>query len=109
MSQPLAPSIEQNTDVITNLDVHSTALPASEPSLLRDAVRATVKEYFIKLDGATPQNFYELFLTEIELPLLEIVLQYTGKNQSTAAKLLNISRGTLRKKMQLYGLLKDKK
>jgi Fis family transcriptional regulator, factor for inversion stimulation protein len=56
-----------------------------------------------------PQNFYELFLTEIETPLLEIVLQYTGKNQSIAAKLLNISRGTLRKKMKQYGLLKDKK
>ena len=102
MNQPLAPSIEQDTDVITNLDVNSTALPASKPNLLRDAVRATVREYFIKLDGATPHNFYELFLAEIESPLLEIVLQYTGQNQSTAAKMLNISRGTLRKKMKLY-------
>ena len=109
MSQLLAPFIEQDTDVITSQDINSTALPASKPSLLRDAVRATVREYFIKLEGATPHNFYELFLAEIESPLLEIVLQYTSQNQSTAAKLLNISRGTLRKKMQLYGLRKDKK
>jgi hypothetical protein len=37
MSQPLALSIEQDTDVITNLEVDSTALPTSKPSLLRDA------------------------------------------------------------------------
>ncbi len=105
MSQPLAPSIEQNTDVITSQDINSTALPASKPNLLRDAVRATVREYFIKLEGVTPHNFYELFLAEIESPLLEIVLQYNSQNQSTAAKLLNISRGTLRKKMKQYGFL----
>ena len=82
MNQPLAPSIEQDTDVITSQDVNSTALPTSKPNLLRDAVRATARDYFIKLDGAIPHNLYELFLAEIESPLLEIVLQYTGKNQS---------------------------
>ncbi len=71
MSQSLAPFIKQDTDVITNLDVNSTALPASKPSILREAVWVTVREYFIKLDSATPHNFYELFLTEIESPLLE--------------------------------------
>ena len=108
MSEPLSPSIEQGIDVIAP-HVNSAASVSSKSGTLREAVRATVKEYFLRLDGATPQNFYELFLAEVESPLLEMVLQYTGQNQSTAAKMLKISRGTLRKKMALYGFLKDKK
>lgn len=37
--------------------------------------------------------------------LLEIVLQYVGQNQSEAARILALSRGTLRKKMKQCGLL----
>ncbi len=108
MSQPLSPLTEQDTDIITS-DVNSAASISSKSGTLRDAVRAVAKEYFIKLEGVTPHNLYELFLAEMESPLLEIVLQYCRNNQSLAAKLLNMSRGTLRKKMALYGFLKDKK
>ncbi len=76
---------------------------------LRDSVHAAMKEYFIKLDGAEPVNVYELFLAEVESPLLEMVLQYVRDNQSEAARMLKLSRGTLRKKMKLYGFLKSKK
>ena len=108
MNQPLSPPVESNIGVIAP-DVNPTSPSPLKSGTLRDAVRATVKEYFIKLEGATPLNLYELFLAEIESPLLEIVLQYCHDNQSVAAKLLNISRGTLRKKMMLYGFLKTKK
>lgn len=81
----------------------------SSNTILRDRVRATLKEYFIKLEGANPVNFYALFLSEIEIPLLETVLQYTKNNQSAAAEILKLGRGTLRKKMQQYGLLKLRK
>jgi Fis family transcriptional regulator len=108
MSQSLSPLVGHDTDVIVP-DIDSTASVSSKSSTLREAVRATVKEYFLKLEGATPHNFYDLFMAEIESPLLEIVLQYCRDNQSAAAKLLNISRGTLRKKMKLHGFLKDKK
>lgn len=82
---------------------------SAKTATLRDSVRATVKEYFVKLDGTEPANVYELFLAEVELPLLEVVLQFTRENQSETARMLKLSRGTLRKKMQLYGLLKSKK
>ncbi len=98
MNQPLSPLVGHDTDIIAP-DVNSADLVSSKSGTLREAVRATVKEYFLKLDGAMPNNFYELFLAEVELPLLEIVLQYCQDNQSTAAKLLNISRGTLRKNL----------
>jgi Fis family transcriptional regulator, factor for inversion stimulation protein len=108
MNQPLSPSIGHDTDIIAP-EVNSTTSVSAKSGTLREAVRATVKEYFLKLDGATPYNLYELFLAEMESPLLEMVLQFCHDNQSLAAKLLNISRGTLRKKMAEYGFLKAKK
>ena len=49
---------------------------SSKAITFRDTVRATVRDYFIKLDGMEPANIYELFLAEVELPLREIALQY---------------------------------
>jgi Fis family transcriptional regulator len=48
---------------------------------------------------------YELILAEVEAPLMEAVMEYTKGNQSRAAIVLGLSRGTLRKKLKLYGLL----
>ena len=45
-----------------------------------------------------PRNIYEILVAEMEIPLLEIVLQYVGQNQSKAAQILAMSRGTLQKK-----------
>ncbi len=105
MNQPI-PLAEQQTGINTTETI-ATSTP--KPAALRDSVRGTLREYFIRLEGQQPANLYELVLAEIESPLLEMVLQYTGQNQSTAAKLLAISRGTLRKKMQKYGYLNPKK
>jgi Fis family transcriptional regulator len=44
-------------------------------------------------------------LTEVETPLLEAVMKYTKNNQSKAAELLGLNRGTLRKKLKQYDLL----
>jgi Fis family transcriptional regulator len=68
-------------------------------------VRQSLRQYFSKLDGQTPANLYGLVLAEVEKPLLEMVLQLTNGNQSKAAIILGLSRGTLRKKMAIYGLL----
>jgi DNA-binding protein Fis len=100
------PLAEQQTGV--NATETITASPPKSVTL-RDSVRAALREYFTRLEGQQPANLYELVLAEIESPLLEMVLQYTGQNQSTAAKMLDISRGTLRKKMQRYGYLNPKK
>jgi Fis family transcriptional regulator, factor for inversion stimulation protein len=98
------------TEHQTGVNATDTAATAPlKPAALRDIARATLREYFIRLEGQQPTNLYELVLAEVESPLLEMVLQYTGQNQSAAAKLLNISRGTLRKKMQQYGYLNPRK
>lgn len=46
------------------------------------------------------QDVYDLVLSELEAPLLEEVMTYTRGNQTRAAILLGINRGTLRKKLK---------
>lgn len=72
---------------------------------LHDSVRQALENYFMQLKGQVPQNLYEMVLAEVEVPLLEAVMAYTKENQSRAAILLGLSRGTLRKKLKIYGML----
>ncbi|CDH43441.1 MAG: DNA-binding transcriptional regulator Fis [Candidatus Competibacteraceae bacterium] len=76
-------------------------LPATP---LRDHVAETLRIYFHNLGGQAPSNLYDLVLREAEPPLLEIVMKFTGGNQTKAAAILGINRGTLRKKLRQYGL-----
>jgi Fis family transcriptional regulator len=43
-------------------------------------------------------------MSEVERPLFSAVLNYTNGNQSEAAEILGINRGTLRKKLKAYNL-----
>jgi len=60
--------------------------------------------YFQKLNGHRPGDLYQLVLSQVEQPLFEAVLDYTNGNQSEAAEILGINRGTLRKKLRTYNL-----
>jgi len=62
-------------------------------------------DYFAHLDGQAVSNVYEMVLSEVEAPLLEVVMRNVMGNQCKAAELLGMSRGTLRKKLQQYGML----
>ena len=77
-----------------------------EISQLRNAVKHSIRRYLYELDGAQPSNMYDLVLKEIELPLFEAILEHTKGNQSRAAELLGLNRGTLRKKLRSYNLHK---
>ncbi|ACE84642.1 DNA-binding transcriptional regulator Fis [Cellvibrio japonicus] len=72
---------------------------------LRGCVEQAVDNYFKHLDGQDVSNVYEMVLAEVEAPMLEIVLKYTRHNQTRAAQVLGLNRGTLRKKLKQYGLL----
>ena len=69
---------------------------------LSDAVVLALERYFKHLDGAEPIDMYNMVLEEFEPPLFEAIMRYTRGNQVRAAKLLGISRGTLRKKLMQY-------
>lgn len=73
---------------------------------LSEHVELAVRQYFSTLDGEESSNLYELILSEIEKPLLSVVLEYTQGNQSRCAKILGLNRGTLRTKLKTYHLIK---
>lgn len=47
-------------------------------------------------------NLYQLIVEEIEAPLFRTVMELTRYNQSKAARVLGVSRGTLRTKLKRY-------
>jgi Fis family transcriptional regulator len=84
---------------------HLTNAPVSQAQTLRDSVSLALGNYFKHLDGQPVTDVYNMVLSEVEAPLLEQVLRYTRNNQTKAAVLLGLNRGTLRKKLKQYGLL----
>lgn len=67
-----------------------------------DNVTKMLDNYFASLSGQAPSNIYNMVLEQVEVPLLEKIMQYTRNNQSKAANILGISRGTLRTKLKRY-------
>ncbi len=84
----------------------TTAQNSNETSSLSANVRASLVQYLNELDGTDPDNLYEMVLQQVEQPLLEIVMHHVAGNQSKAAECLGINRGTLRKKLKTYNLIK---
>lgn len=89
----------------------SVARRSREPTVqlrskpLRDLTSEALSSYFRDLNGHKPNALYDLVLGEVEPPLFEAVLDYTGGNQSRAAEILGLNRATLRKKLKQYELL----
>lgn len=71
---------------------------------LRNHAERALSEYFTSLNGDRPAHLYDLVLREVEEPLFRVVLDYAEGNQSRAAVILGINRGTLRKKLKQFGL-----
>ncbi|MGJ0482987.1 MAG: helix-turn-helix domain-containing protein [Methylomicrobium sp.] len=67
-------------------------------------VKQAVDLYFAQMKDHDVANLYAIVINEIEKPLLESALRHSGYNQSKAAKALGLSRSTLRKKLEQYGL-----
>jgi Fis family transcriptional regulator, factor for inversion stimulation protein len=78
---------------------------ADSAGTLGSMAQEALEKYFQTLNGHKPEELYDLVIGEVERPLFQAVLDYTGGNQSLAAAILGINRGTLRKKLRLHGLL----
>ena len=72
---------------------------------LCDLVEQSLQTYFDNLNGQIPTALYAMVTAEVERPLLKIVMDYTGGNQSQAAQVLGINRNTLHGKLNRYNLL----
>jgi Fis family transcriptional regulator, factor for inversion stimulation protein len=71
---------------------------------LRNHAERALSDYLASLNGHRPARLYDMVLREVEEPLFRTVLDYASGNQSQAAVILGITRGTLRKKLREFGL-----
>ena len=81
------------------------ASQASQDSTLRSEVEKSLRRYFQHLENEPVTDLHQMVMSEVEAPLLEAVMRYTGNNQSKASIMLGLNRGTLRTKLKHYGML----
>lgn len=83
----------------------SKVLDVVQQDTLRKSVSNALNDYFSQVDPEHISDLYQLVLSEVEEPMLKIVMQNTRSNQSKAAAMLGLNRGTLRKKLKQYNML----
>src|ERR1700678_2179469 len=71
---------------------------------LRSQAEEALQSYFETLNGHKPAHLYELVMRQVEEPLFKVVMSHVHGNQSRAATILGINRGTLRKKLREFGI-----
>ena len=76
-----------------------------ESECLSNSVKRSLKNYFSRLNGEEPKDVYEMVLSEVEMPLLEVLIHQTKNNHVKLSKWLGLSRGTVRQKLKKYGML----
>lgn len=76
-----------------------------QESTLRSEVEKSLRRYFQHLENEPVTDLHQMVMSEVEAPLLEAVMKYTGNNQSKASIMLGLNRGTLRTKLKHYGML----
>ena len=80
----------------------STQSTTKQDQGLQDLVYGLVNRFFAENKGKSIDDLYDMILSEVEPPLLQAVMEKKRGNQLQAAKMLGISRGTIRKKLQRY-------
>ena len=84
--------------------VKITAAEQDYPITLRKSVQEAIRRYLEDMGTCQPDCLYQTLLAEVEPPLIEEVLRFTGGNQSKTAKILGITRNTLRTKLNRYDI-----
>jgi len=72
---------------------------------IEECVRKSLEKFFRDLGGEPAHHVYDMVMLTVERPMLELVMEQAGGNQSVAADILGINRNTLRKKLLVHGLL----
>ena len=76
----------------------------TQAETLGDKVENSVAKFLNEIGDQKASNIYAMVMAEVEAPLIKAVMRNTKGNQSKAAILLGISRGTLRKKLKQYDI-----
>jgi len=81
-----------------------SASEADNPIPLRKNVQEAIRRYLEDMGHSQPESLYRVLMAEVEPPLIEEVLRYTQGNQSRTAKILGMTRNTLRAKLDRYDI-----
>lgn len=71
---------------------------------MEERLRIKLKKYFNSLDGEEGHDVLKMVMDDVEPVVIKYVLDRVNQNQSRAAKILGLNRGTLKKKIDLYKL-----
>jgi Fis family transcriptional regulator len=71
---------------------------------MEETLKKKLKKYFKNLDGEEANDVLRMVLDDVEPVVIQFVLDKVNQNQSRAAKILGLNRGTLKKKIDLYKL-----
>ena len=83
-------------------DVQNTAQDLKQEQGLQELVYSLVTRFLADNKSKKIEDLYDMILAEVEPPLLQAVMERKRGNQLQAARLLGLSRGTIRKKLQRY-------
>jgi len=81
-----------------------SASEADNPIPLRQNVQLAIRRYLEDMGHSQPDSLYRVLMAEVEPPLIEEVLRYTKGNQSQTARILGMTRNTLRSKLNRYDI-----
>lgn len=96
------PTTEGTMSTITTVSRIST------PESLHQAVTTAVENYLKEYGEVASPNLHDKVLRDIEIPLFTYLLEQADGNQCQITRWLGLARGTVRKKMKQYDLLKKR-
>lgn len=80
------------------------AAKSEQTTPLRQNVQHAIRQYLKDMGHCQTKSLYQTLLAQVEPPLIEEVLRYTQGNQSQTARILGITRNTLRTKLNRYDI-----
>lgn len=73
-----------------------------ENTSLQKVLEHQINQYLADMKGQNITNLHSMVIEQIEPPLFQAVIEHCKYNQSKAAEVLGISRGTLRAKLKKH-------
>jgi Fis family transcriptional regulator, factor for inversion stimulation protein len=87
---------------------HLRVVQAHGADPLSKCVEEALAAYLRNMDGHGIANLHRLVIEEVERPLFETVVRHADGNLSQAAKMLGLTRSTLRKRLADYGIARGR-
>ena len=86
-------------------ETNESAIEADKPIPLRQNVQEAIRRYLEDMGQSQPECLYRTLMAEVEPPLIEAVFSSTQGNQSKTARILGMTRNTLRTKLHRYDIV----